>query len=109
MNSYGVEDDDHYIANARNAHIDTTEFENEVFKIARNPKIRDQELLKQLYQSIFCRTAAAPVQPDDGALLCRYLSPIKFIDFLHSKRIAFPTAKQFADRWECRVPEDYEL
>lgn len=40
-------------------------------------------------------------------LICRYLSPAKFIQFLDTREIAFPTANQFSDKWECVVPEDY--
>ncbi|MGL1930697.1 MAG: hypothetical protein OCC45_02930 [Desulfotalea sp.] len=101
-------DDDHYIVNAKNAHIDTSSFENEILEDVRShSSINDKELVELIYNRVFSTTAILPVEPDDQALICRYLSPTKFIQFLNTREIAFPAAHQFSDQWECVVPEDY--
>lgn len=102
-------DDDHYIANAKNAHIDISEFENEILaEVSKHPEIADETLVALIYDSIFSKCAAAPVEPRNDDLICRYLTPAKFIQFLDTRQIAFPIATQFADKRECTVPEDYD-
>lgn len=108
MNPFSLRDDDHYILNNKNAHIDTSRFEQEVLaELRKTPEIDDRQLAELAYLNAFSRTAVPPEEPSDDTLLCRYLSPSKFIQFLDTRKIAFPTANQFADRWECKVPEDY--
>lgn len=100
--------DDHYIPNERNAHIGTSDFEKTILDyFERNPAVTDEELLEHIYGEVFSKTAVEPTEPGEDALICRYFSPAKFIQFLHTRRLAFPTANQFTDRWECVVPEDY--
>lgn len=102
-------DDDHYIANAKNAHIDTSGFENEILaEVRKNSGIEDEALVELIYDKVFSKTAAAPVDPGDDVLICRYLTPAKFIKFLDTRQIAFPIATQFSDRRECTIPEDYD-
>ncbi len=102
-------DDDHYIANAKNAHIDTSKFEEEILaEVRNNSGIEDKALVELIYDKAFSETAAAPVEPGNGVLICRYLTPTKFIKFLDTRQIAFPIATQFSDRRECAVPEDYD-
>ncbi|MCU7808074.1 MAG: hypothetical protein KZQ73_09440 [Candidatus Thiodiazotropha sp. (ex Semelilucina semeliformis)] len=101
-------DDDHYIANEKNAHIDTSNFEKEILEdVNRNPDIKDEKFVEHIYNKVFSQTAVSPVEPDDEVLICRYLSPAKFIQFLDTREIAFPTANQFTDKRECEVPQDY--
>jgi hypothetical protein len=59
-------------------------------------------------QRFLNKTAAAPFEPDDDVLICRYLTPTKFIKFLDTRQIAFPIATQFSDKRECAIPEDYD-
>ena len=102
-------DDDHYIANANNAHINTSEFEKEILaEVINNTGIEDEALVELIYEKAFSKTSVAPVEPGDDVLICRYLTPTKFIKFLDTRQIAFPIATQFSDRWECTVPEDYD-
>jgi hypothetical protein len=101
--------DDHYIANTKNAHINTSEFENEILdNVNNNPQIKDEELVELIYDKVFSRIANAPDEPNDDVLICRYLTPIKFINFLETRQIVFPIATRFSDSRECTVPEDYD-
>jgi hypothetical protein len=101
--------DDHYIANPKNAHIDTSEFEQEILaEVKNNTGIEDEALVELIYDKAFSKIAVAPVHPEDDVLICRYLTPTKFIKFLDTRQIAFPIATQFSDRRECAVPEDYD-
>ncbi len=103
-------DDDHYIPNIKNAHINTSEFEKEILdEVAKNSEIKDEALVELIYDKVFSKSAVVPVEPEDDALICRYLTPTKFIKFLHTRQIAFPIATQFDDKWECVIPEDYDL
>jgi hypothetical protein len=102
-------DDDHYIANAKNAHIDTSEFVEEILaEVRNNTGIEDEALVELIYDTAFSKTAAEPADPGDDVLICRYLTPTKFIKFLDTRQIAFPIATQFSDKRECVVPEDYD-
>jgi len=100
-------EDDHYIANSRNAHIDTSAFEQCAREQLSGRGV--EEALETLYNLVFSKLSAAPKEPDKDQLVCRYLSPTKFLQFLHTRRVNFPAATQFSDHWECRVPQDYEV
>ena len=102
-------EDDHYIPNSKNAHIDTSAFELVVRKQLSESKCGAEEALQFIYNLAFSTLSAVPKEPDDGELICRYLSPTKFLQFLHTRRVNFPAATQFSDHWECRIPEDYEV
>jgi len=102
-------EDDHYIANPNNALIDTSEFEKEILaEVRNNSGIEDEALVELIYDKAFSKTSVAPIDPGDDVLICRYLTPTKFIKFLDTRQIAFPIATQFSDRRECAVPEDYD-
>lgn len=101
-------EDDHYIPNSRNAHIDTSAFERRVKQLLRDTCGVDGAL-ESVYNHAFSELSAAPQELDDDKLICRYLSPTKFLQFLNARRINFPAATQFSDHWECRVPDDYEV
>ena len=91
-----IDMDDHYIVNAKNAHIDTSEFQDKIrAEIRKNPKIEEHVLVEQIYDIAFSKTAAAPVDPNDDVLICRYLTPAKFIQFLGNREIAFPLPRNF--------------
>jgi hypothetical protein len=101
-------EDDHYIANSKNAHIDTSVFEAAVRERLSGTKCEEEAVLEFVYDLVFSRTNIAPKEPLDDQLICRYLSPEKFLQFLHTRQIYLPMATQFSDPRECCVPEDYE-
>lgn len=103
-----MSEDDHYISNARNAHIDTSDFERELRERFSGHKCGVEEIFEFIYKLVSSKTNIAPKEPDDSQLICRYLSPVKFLRFLHTRSIDFPMANQFSDHWECRIPDDYE-
>lgn len=100
-------EDDHYIANSKNAHIDTSAFEQEIHQ--KLTKLRGEEALESIYNLVFSKLSVPPNEPDDDQLVCRYLSPEKFLQFVHTRCVNFPAATQFSDHWECCVPHDYEI
>jgi len=102
-------EDDHYIPNSKNAHIDTSAFDLHVRTQLLSGECGIDESLKSIYNFAFSKLSATPNEPDNDKLICRYLSPAKFLQFLHTRCVNFPAATQFSDCWECRVPEDYEL
>lgn len=101
-------EDDHYIDNSRNAHIDTSQFESALLKRLSCSNLGVEESLEYIYNFTFSTTNITPKEPPDNQLICRYLSPSKFLQFVHTRHINFPMATQFSDCWECRVPDDYE-
>jgi hypothetical protein len=103
-------EDDHYISNSRNAHIDTSEFERDVREQLTPLKCEDriEEALDSIYNLAFSTLSVPPREPGENTLICRYLSAARFLQFLQNRCIYFPAATQFSDHWECRVPEDYE-
>ena len=110
MDSYDLDADDHYIPDTKNVRIDTSTFEKEIrSEINQYPNIDDKMLVERIYKNAFTKTAVLPVDPDDETLICRYLSPAMFLQFPHTREIAYPTAGQFAERWECAVQKDYDL
>ena len=102
-------EDDHYIPNARNAHIDTSAFELQVRERLSGSNDGLEEALESIYNLVFFTLSAAPNELDDSKLICRYLSSTKFLRFLDTRCISFPAATQFSDHWECLIPEDYEV
>lgn len=101
--------DDHYISNPENAHICTSDFEEKLrAKISDLHGPSEKEIYECVYHQVFHDTNAAPPKPRENDLLCRYLTPIKFLRFLDSRLVNFPLATQFPDRWECSIPEDYD-
>jgi hypothetical protein len=101
--------DDHYIPNAKNAHIDVSVFERELRGQLSGYRYGVEEALEFIYELAFSTTSIAPKEPDEGQLMCRYLSLAKFLQFRHTRYIHFPMTTQFSDHWECRVPEEYEV
>lgn len=101
--------DDHYIANAQNAHIDTSSFERDILdQLSQSDDNTTDEIFEKIYDLAFSMTKMTPEQLPDAQLICRYLSPTKFLKFLDTRHINFPMATQFTDQWECRIPEDYD-
>jgi len=102
-------EDDHYVPNSNNAHIDTSAFELHVRTLLTEAQSRTEDALEAVYSHAFSTLSAAPQEPSDSTLICRYLSPAKFLQFLHTQCVNFPAATQFSDHWECRVPDDYQV
>lgn len=102
--------DDHYIADANNAHIDTSEFESELNVLCGNPigqDLRYAELYPKMYDLIEAKISISPGEPDDDRLICRYLSPTKFLWFISEMEIFFGRASAFDDAHDSAIPEDY--
>lgn len=101
-------EDDHYIANLRNAHIDTSAFERELLdRLSILQDAGENEIYESVYDCAFLRINVPPKEPCNDHLVCRYLTLEKFLRFLDSHLVDFPAATKFPDRWECSVPEDY--
>jgi hypothetical protein len=101
-------DDDHYIANEANKHVDTSAFEESLEEVISGLDLDRKNLLETIYFRTLSATNIPPVEPSDDQLICRYLTLDKFLRFIHTRRISFPTANQFSDPWECRIAHDYE-
>ena len=103
-----TEYDDHYIPNSLNAHIDTGQFTNELTRNLDPEVIDTYARIENIYWRSFSWTSVKPEQPSDDALICRYLSPKKFLKFVSDREIYFPTSTMFADPLECTFHPDYD-
>lgn len=102
--------DDHYIADANNAHIDTSEFESELHELFGTPIGRDlsyAEFCPKIHDLIEAKVSISPNEPSDNQLICRYLSPTKFLWFISEIEIFFGMASNFDDARDSAIPEDY--
>lgn len=103
-----MSEDDHYIANPENAHIDTSDFAEKLReKLSTLQEAPEMEIYECAYDHVFRCTNVAPPQPEETDLVCRYLTPAKLLRFLDSRLLSFPIVTQFADRWECAIPDAY--
>lgn len=100
--------DDHYIPNKHNAHIDTAPFSDQLAKFMEMDIIDPRARIENIYLLAFTWTNVTPEQPSNDDLICRYLSPNKFLKFLSDQEIFFPTSAMFSDPWECTFHPDYE-
>lgn len=102
--------DDHYVANPNNAHLDTSELEgelNSLFGMRTGQDLDNAAPWPSIHQLIETKVSDAPNEPSDDQLICRYLSPIKFLWFLSQKAIFFGRADGFDDAHDSVIPEDY--
>lgn len=102
--------DDHYIADANNAHIDTSEFESELDELFGKPieqGLSYAELYSKIHDLIEAKVSISPNEPSDDQIICRYLSPTKFLWFISEMEIFFGRASNFDDARDSTVPEDY--
>lgn len=109
MNEYP--DDDHYIPNPHNAHLDMQDFETKLRAIAEKSRQKGQgekEIIELFYLAAQGRLTKLPTEPADDELICRFLTPKKLLWFVSSKNIRFCSALEFDDPKECSLPEDYE-
>lgn len=102
-------ENDHYIPNAQNAHIDTSDFEAPVRVLLSNASTNIERAFEAVREEVLSRLNVPPEVPADDALICRYVSLPKFLQFVHTREIHFASVARFNDRWESRIPEDYDL
>lgn len=102
--------DDHYVANPNNAHLDTSELEEELntlFGTRSGHALENAALWPNIHGLIEKKASTAPDEPSDDQLICRYLSPIKFLWFLSQKAIFLGRVGGFDDARDSMIPEDY--
>lgn len=104
-------DDDHYVHDPNNARIDLAWFEKELGRIAesRSTDEPDKEVLQKLCDHAILRINKEPAEPDDDQLICRYLTPLKYLWFISSKVLRFTNAGRVEDLHECSLPSDYDI
>ena len=104
-------DNNHYIADPLNAHIDTREFEkelNELFGSLRGNELDNANLWPDVYDKIITKIYSELSEPDEDDLICRYFTPAKFLWFAHQNSVYFGSASDFEDRHDSDIPEDYK-
>lgn len=102
--------DDHYIADPNNAHLDTSEFERELNVLCGSSIGEDlscAQFFPKIYDLIQEKIFTSPDEPSDEQLICRYLSPTKFLWFIAEMEIFFGRASEFDDARDSSIPEDY--
>jgi hypothetical protein len=67
-------EDDHYIVNSRNAHIDTSAFEMALLERLSSGNGGVEETLECIYDFAFSRTNITPKEPADHQLICLQVS-----------------------------------
>ena len=104
-------EDTHYIPNLRNAHIDTTTFEKKVesdIKRCISDDTFQVNILRSIHKDILSIINNDPDEPADEQIICRYLTPLKYLWFVSQKTIRFCSANEFDDPKECTIPNDYD-
>lgn len=99
--------DDHYLPED-NAHIRLDGFKDELRKIGQELKNCGREIAEKFYSRALSELTNPPDEPADDALVCRFLTPKKFLWFVGNKEIRFCTAQEFDDPRECTLPKDYD-
>ncbi len=102
--------DNHYVANSNNMLIDTSEFKselNELFERQDSQDLGYAELWSKIHDLIEAKVSTPPDEPSDDQLICRYLSPTKFLWFMSQIEIFFSPASDFDDARDSAIPEDY--
>ena len=103
------EQDDHYVADPHNAHIDTSDFENWLNKEVA-PKPEKAGCWPIIYEEIVRRISGCrPSEPADDTLICRYLTPANYVRFIGQTALYFTPATAFNDRFDCSLPDDYNM
>ncbi len=103
-------DDDHYFPDLNNAHLKLDRFKKKLGEIAKSRSAyesEDQVLQKICDHTILCINKE-PEEPSSDHLICRYLTPLKYLWFVSSKALRFANAGQFEDPRECSLPDDYD-
>lgn len=102
--------DDLYIPDRNNRAIDTQDFESELSEFLDKrsaAKMSTDAIYKILQDKIESRCERKPSEPDDDAIVCRFLDAAKFAWFCSSKELHFSRPKSFDDPMECRLHRDY--
>ena len=97
--------------NANNAHLNLQSFEEGLRSLAkesRNSGISDEDIVDRFYHRALGCLNKLPDEPGDDQLLCRYLTPKKFLWFASQKSLRFCKVAEFDDPRECFPPEDYD-
>jgi hypothetical protein len=105
-----METPSHYIANPDNAHIDTHDFETEVRQLISDVNSTGplaQYPCDSIHDLVVSKGSDAPNEPTDDVLICRYLSPIKFLWFVSQISVYFGAASNFNDKSDSIIPTDY--
>ena len=100
----------HYIANPNNAHIDRREFEQEVCQLLASVASTDgvaHYSCNRIHELVESKISCALKEPNDMQLICRYLSPIKFLWFVSEMSVYFGAASKFKDQSDSVIPMDY--
>lgn len=100
-----------YVA-GQNAHIDTKEFEDKLEMLsegAEGDELYDMDFQEIAYRELLKILNQPPRPVSSDTVICRYLTPEKFLWFLGSKAIYFGRVGAFDDAHDCGVPEDYHL
>lgn len=101
----------HYLPDTQNAHIDTSDFEKELEELygsLEGDELEDANLWGETYQRVIARISSPPDEPNDDELICRYLTPTKFIWFANQNSVYFCGADKFEDKKDSGLPEDYK-
>jgi hypothetical protein len=104
-------DDDHYIPDIHNAHIDTRDFEVELARLvgdSAGQELDEKSPWAAIHELISARLDAHVDEPTDDTVICRYLSPIKFLWLVNRFTIRFTSAGEFEDASDCALPADYD-
>jgi len=99
-----------YVPNVDNSHIDTSAFKEEVRKVlsqASPANLPTVDTWKKISELIDSKVKEFPQEPQEDQLICRYLSPTKFLWLVSRKAAYFGQASQFQDVRDSFVPEDY--
>jgi hypothetical protein len=106
----GDGNDDHYIPDAHNAHVDTRAFEVDLEVLSQGMTaltLERADLWSRVHELVMARLRGRIDQPADEAIICRYLSTTKFLWFLPQFDLYFGSASAFEDKTDCGVPADY--
>lgn len=112
--------DDHYIPDPMNAHVNTRAFIEGVRKrIAESAGLplrdttadfhaaRRSDIFQTIYDYTHSLASDDIEEPENDDLVCRYLSPEKFLWFLGQKSISFARPSFFDDDFDCALHADW--
>jgi hypothetical protein len=105
-----MEANSHYIENPNNAHIDTQAFEQDVVQLLSRVTTADgntQYPCDRIHNLVLSKVSFDPDEPENDQLICRYLSPIKFLWFVSQTSTYFGAASNFNDQSDSIIPADY--
>jgi hypothetical protein len=114
--------DDHYVPDIQNAHFDTVPFIEALLqklserdttsshqKTADSRASQRTDCYRFVYDEVDAIASTNIEEPNDDDLLCRYLSPEKFLWFISDKSVHLSRPNTFDDHADCSLHEDFEL